>query len=164
LLQHPGHVVRLDGHDHDIGVGDGPRRARSHVDTVEGALQRAAAVGVDLGDDDRVALPAGVEEPPDEGLAHPAASEEREASHDREATDRERPNRCALPAWECRYTMQAAGRARARGTIGLASHFPERDSPSCTSGPAPAVRAAGPRPPIDAGQHRPRSDTPAGFV
>ena len=74
-------------------------------------LEDAAALGVDLGDRERVGLPAGVEQAADEGLAHAPAAEQRDALHERsvgEATRRRRRT--------CDASLRRETRGRARGT------------------------------------------------
>ncbi len=74
----PGDVAGLHRDHDDIGVGRRPGRARDHAHPGEALFEDPAAVAVDLGDRDRVALPPRVEQPLHQGLAHPTATEERE--------------------------------------------------------------------------------------
>ena len=71
-------VGRLHRHHEHLGVGRRPRRARHDPDAREAALERVAAIGVDLGDRERLGLAAGVEQADDEGLAHAPAAEQRQ--------------------------------------------------------------------------------------
>ena len=57
-LERRRHVAGLHRDDHDVGVGDGPGRARHHVDAREALLEHPPPVGVDLGDRERLRLPA----------------------------------------------------------------------------------------------------------
>ena len=79
-FERAGDVAGLDRDHHDVGVGRRPGRARDDAHPGKSLFEDPAALGVDLGDRDRVALPARVEQPLHQGLAHPTATEEREVS------------------------------------------------------------------------------------
>ena len=114
-----GDVVGLHRDDDDVRIGDRPGRARDDPDLREPGLEVAPAIGVDLRHGEGIGIVATVEQPADERAAHLAATEHRDARHHKEGNARRI-------------------RARARGTLRNASHFPERSGPSCTSGPAAA--------------------------
>ena len=70
-------VAGLHRHDEDVGVGGRPGRARHDAHAGEAILEDPAAFGVDLGDRERVGLPAGRRRRPDgERFAHAAPAEE----------------------------------------------------------------------------------------
>ena len=126
LLEHAGDVAGLHRDDHDVGVGHRPRRAGHDPDTREALLEAAPAVGVDLGDGERVGLPAGVEQAPDEGLAHAPAAE---------ATRK--------PCMRLRRLR--AGRGGGPRNLRAAPYFPERsDRPAPRASPRPAPYDAPP--------------------
>ena len=83
-------------------------------------LEHVAAVGVDLGDGQRLGLPAALEQADGEGFAHAAAAEECQVHPGRVSVGRLRTQgieACRGPSgW-------------ARGTLGAAPYFPERDGP-----------------------------------
>ena len=98
--------------DHDdVGVGRRPGRARDDAHPGKALFEDPAALGVDLGDRDRVALPTRVEQPLHQGLAHPTATEEREVHSVRlngwsERVCRPaRPVRRGVDAWRVRGTL-----------------------------------------------------------
>ena len=78
-----GYVARLHRDDEDLGVGGRPRAARDHTHLREPLLEHPPALGVDLGDGDRLGLPAGLDEAGRERLAHPSAAEQREVHRER---------------------------------------------------------------------------------
>ena len=122
-------VARLHREHEHVGVGRGPRRAGHDAHAGEPRLERVAALGVDLGDRERVRVPAGVEQADRERLAHATAAEECHAH-----LQQGNRGRTAV------RTRDRTGRARrrtgrARGTFGPTPHFPERDGP-----PAPRAR------------------------
>ena len=125
-------VAGLDRDHHDVGIRDCPRGGRHHSDLRELLFELPPPVGIDLGDGDLVGVPPAVEQAAEQGGAHPAApiNATRVIPRvTRRAPSRSRPRR-------------SDGNCRARGTFGTTPHFPERDRPSRTSGPAasPALR------------------------
>ena len=127
--------LRLHRDDHDVGVGDGPRRARHDPDRREARLEHPATVAVDLGDRERVGLAAGVEQPGEERLAHAAATEQRDAGH-----------AARVPVAPCANATGAvdgaSAAANASGPEERSDRFalPRTKRTSCTSGltlPAP---------------------------
>ena len=75
-LEHLGDVAGLHRHHEHVGVGGGPRRARHHPHAGQPRLELVAAVGVDLGDRERVGRPPAVEQAGRQRLAHAAAAQE----------------------------------------------------------------------------------------
>ena len=91
------------------------------------ASSDVAALGVDLGDRERLRLPAALEQADGEGFAHAAAADECQVH----------PGRVSVA--DCARRVRASGRRPGAGEPEersvAAPHFPERDGPSCTSGP-----------------------------
>ena len=87
-LERSGDVGGLHRNDHHVGVRHRPRRARHHVDAVEGRLERTPAIGVDLGDGEAVGFPPGIEQPGEERLSHAPTAQERQPFHGRRVPSR----------------------------------------------------------------------------
>ena len=81
LLERGDDVARLHRHDDESGVGHRPRRARHDADPGEALLEHAPPVGIDLGDRDALGLPAGVEQPGEQRLAHAPTAQQRNRGH-----------------------------------------------------------------------------------
>ena len=139
------HVARFHRHDDHVGVGHRPRGARDDAHLRELALQLASSIGVDLGHRKAVGVPSRIEKATQQRGTHLPAADQPHTRHTQRvdrmpARTRARTSSARSAATHC------FGRGRARGTFGVAPHFPERDGPSCTSGPlrstvAPRLRA-----------------------
>ena len=121
---------RLHRDHHDVGVGDGPRRAGHDAHAGEERLELVPAVGVDLGDRERLGLPAGVEQAADQRRAHASAAEQCDAFHPAEANGA-RPSAVRRPPIG---TGPGPDARRARGTLDRLRTSPN-GAASCTSGP-----------------------------
>ena len=119
-------VAGLHRDDHDVGVGDRPRRARHDADLRELLLELAAAVGVDLGDRELVGVPAAVEQAAEQRGTHLPAADQGHARHPTRVT----PRRCA---------RRAANESAKRVGPEEPSE-PPRTSPNGTAPPAPRAR------------------------
>ena len=69
-------VARLHREHQHLGVGGGPGRARHDPDPRQALLEVVAPLGVDLGDGQRLGLPAAVDQSDGQGFAHAPSAQQ----------------------------------------------------------------------------------------
>ena len=95
-----------------------------------------ATLGVDLGDRERLGLPAGVEQADGERFAHATTAEECQVHP-------EQANRGRLRAQGTQRRVAVHGRGRARGTLGRRPALPRTETGLLHLGPTPSRSPSG---------------------